>query len=151
MTKRITDISGLTHLWHWENLYLAGQPDESALTQLSERGVTKVINIRGENEEDFSFEKNKCASLALDYSHIPVMGQEGLDAKACAEISKKVNTDENILIHCKSANRVGAWLITYLVSERGIDFEKACEIASESGLSNFGFIDEAQRVLGSKG
>jgi hypothetical protein len=58
--------------------------------------------------------------------------------------------DDNILIHCASANRVGGWVITYLVEEKKMHFDEACEIAMQSGLTNPALISAASMAIESK-
>lgn len=147
MTNRVTDIPGLMHLWVLDNLYLAGQPQmPETWEELKNRGVTKIINIRGEGEDDFSSDEAKVKDLGMSYQQIPVMGPNGLEADACRKITEAVGEGEKVVIHCGTANRVGGWLMTYL-TDKGMDFEKAVEIASQNGLSNPGFIEQAEDIV----
>lgn len=149
MSNRVTDIPGLMHLWVWDKLYLAGQPQlPESWEHLKAQGVTKVINIRSEGEADFDGDREKAESLEMDYVHIPVLGAAGLDGDACRKISAEIKKETSTLIHCGTANRVAGWLITYLV-DSGMEFEQAVKIASENGLSNPGFIQQAEDILNS--
>lgn len=148
MTNRVTDIPGLAHLWVLDNLYLAGQPQmEETWTELAKRGVKKVINTRSEGEADFTSDMAKAKELGMEYVQIPVMGASGLDAEACEAISNAINEGETTMIHCGTANRVGGWLMTHLAGKQGMEFEKAIEVASNNGLSNPGFIEQAEAIV----
>ena len=144
--ERITNIPGLNYLWKVDNLYLAGQPSDESWDKIKEAGVTKVINIRGEDELDFSKQVEILASHNIEYLHIPVMKDGALDENACLKINQLIEKDNPQMIHCGSANRVAGWLMTYLTLEKKIDFEDAVEIAENNGLSNPGFIDQAQKI-----
>ena len=63
------------------------------------------------------------------------------------KLSSMVNDTEIPFIHCGTANRVGAWLIVHLVKEKGMDFEAAVEVASNNGLTNPAFIEQAEDIL----
>lgn len=146
-TKRITDIPGLMHLWKVDNLYLAGQPQDISWDHIKELGVKSIINLRGETEMDFSAEIKKVGELGLEYFQFPIMENGQLIAQNCTRLSEMINDTDPQFIHCGSANRVGGWLITYLTKYRNMDFESAVEIAQENGLSNPGFIDQAQAIV----
>lgn len=148
-TKRITDIPGLMHLWQVDNLYLAGQPQDMSWDHIKELGVKKVINLRGEHEMDFSEEVKNVESRDLEYHQFPIVENGQLSAANCKKLSDMLNEDEPFFIHCGTANRVGGWLITYLSQYRGLSFDEAVDIAQENGLSNPGFIDQAEDIINS--
>lgn len=146
-TKRITSIEGLNHLWKVDNLYLAGQPSEASLQGIKDLGVTKVFNLRGEGEQDFSFEEKGFEKLGISYEQIPILEDKSLSERNCKKLTEQVESEETPFIHCGSANRVGAWLITHLVKSKGMGFEDAVEIASNNGLTNPAFIEQAEDIL----
>lgn len=146
-SQRITDMPGMVHLWKVNNLFLAGQPAPETLDALKEAGVNKVINIRGQDEAEFEWEIEGLKERGIDYEHLPIMGEKGLDGEVCEKISNQINDKDTFFIHCASANRVGAWLITYLVDHRGFDFESAVDLAMNAGLSNPGFVGQAQNIV----
>ena len=144
--ERITSISGLNYLWKVENLYLAGQPSPESWSEIKELGISKVINLRNDSEMDFSAEISDVKKMGLSYEQFPIVENGQLNAANCKKLSDMINKEDSFLIHCGSANRVGGWLITYLTQYCNIDFEEAVEIASENGLSNPGFIDQAKAI-----
>jgi len=146
-STRIFDVPGLNHLWKLENFYLAGQPSEETFEALRNENIKKVFNLRGESEMDFSWEESKLKDMGIDYEQFPIVTSNGLDAENCKKLNSEVNDNDTFFIHCGSANRVGAWLITYLVLNKGMDFEEAVELASSSGLSNPGFVEQAEQVI----
>ncbi|MBC76892.1 MAG: hypothetical protein CME64_12835 [Halobacteriovoraceae bacterium] len=146
-SSRIFDVPGLNHLWKLDNFYLAGQPSEETFEALKDENIKKVYNLRGESEMDFTWEENKLKEMGIDYEQFPIVTENGLDVNNCQKLNKQVNDNDTFFIHCGSANRVGAWLITYLVLNKGMDFEDAVELASNSGLSNPAFVEQAEQVI----
>ncbi|MEX0798987.1 MAG: hypothetical protein WD025_06065 [Bacteriovoracaceae bacterium] len=146
-STRMTDVPGLNHLWKLENLYLAGQPGEETMEAIKELGIKKVFNLRNPSEMDFDWEEKKLKDLGIDYEQFPIVTEIGLNPDNCKKLSEQLNEQDNFFIHCGTANRVGGWLITYLVQYKNMDFEDAVELASESGLSNPAFIDQAMQVI----
>lgn len=149
-TKRITTIPGLNYLWKVDNMYLAGQPGESSLEGIKDLGVTKIFNLRGSAEMDFSSEEKGFKDLGIDYINLPIIEDQKLSKDKCRKLSELVKSEETPFIHCGTANRVGAWLITYLVSVAGLEFEAAVEIASNNGLTNPAFIEQAEDIINTK-
>ena len=147
-TRRITDIPGMLYLWKVDDIYLAGQPDANSWEHIKNLGIQKIINLRDENEMDFSGEIKVVKELGMDYVQFPIVKGGGLLADNCQKLSEIIQQDTGPhFIHCGSANRVAGWLITHLVRYKNMDFEKAVEIAQENGLSNPGFIDQAQEII----
>lgn len=147
--SRITDIEGMNFLFKVNNLFLGGQPSENSLDGLKDLGIKKVVNLRAFSEGDFTFEEEYFSKENIDYVHFPILGEAGFDREAIDRLNKLISED-NILIHCASANRVAGWLITFLVEEQGIDFDKATDIAMQSGLTNPGFISAASVAIENK-
>lgn len=148
-TNRITSIDGINNLWKVDNLYLAGQPSIDSLNSIKDLGVSSIINLRGESEMDFSEEKAKSISLGLNYHQFPIVVDGKLNKENCEKLSNMINDSDPHFIHCGSANRVGGWLITYLVQFRNFSFEDAVTIAQNNGLSNPAFIDQAKEIINS--
>lgn len=148
-TKRLNNVPGLMFLWQVDNLLLAGQPDEESFETLKEMGVTKVFNLRGESEMDFSFEKEACERLRMGYVQFPLVEAGQLIPENCEKLSNMIDENEKWFIHCGSANRIAGWLMTYLTKYRKMTFEQATEIAMNNGLSNPGFIEQARQIVNS--
>lgn len=147
-TTRITDVPGLMHLFQVENFYFAGQPDANAIREMQKRGVKRIINLRSPMEMDFSFEKELCEELGLEYIELPILDNSGFDAENVKALNELLaDTTEPEFIHCGTANRVAGWAITYLVDKKGMDFDEAVEIAGNAGLTNFAFAEAAYKYL----
>jgi len=144
--SRLNNIKGLMYLWSVDNLLIAGQPQAESFEELKKLGITKVFNMRSENEMDFTFEKEACERLGLEYIQFPLVENGQLIKESCEKLSSMINETDKWFIHCGSANRIAGWLITYLTKYRKMDFNKACEIAMNNGLSNPAFIEQAKII-----
>src|SRR5690554_5149902 len=57
-----------------EDLITGGQPSQAELAELKHAGITKVINLRGPNEEVSFNEKAEVERLGLEYVSLPIAG-----------------------------------------------------------------------------
>lgn len=146
-TKRLNNVPGLMHLWQVDNLFVAGQPSEESFSKLKELGVTKVFNMRSIDECDFTFETEACKGLEIEYVQFPIVSNGELIPEACKRLSELLDKENNLFIHCGSANRIAAWLMTYLPLYRDMSFDEATQVAMENGLSNPGFIEQARKIV----
>ena len=118
-----------------EYLATAGQPEEEHLKRLAEAGYKIVIDLRT-SEEDPGFDEPEVVQKAgMEYVNIPV-GHETIEEETFRRFRELINDPERrpVLVHCSSANRVGALLLPYLVLDEGKSPEEAEEIASRVGL-----------------
>ena len=91
------------------DLLASGMPTAADLENAAKKGIKTVINLCP-IEETPPTETEQVASLGMKYVNIPVKGAQDLtpaNAQALADIVE--NCDNHpVLVHCKSANRVGA-------------------------------------------
>ena len=135
----------------YANLYLAGQPDTAGLVAAREAGVGVVVNLRHPTEHRWD-EAAAAAELGLAYHSVPVSGN-ALSREALERVDAIVaeNEGEEILIHCASGNRVGAWLAIHLVERRGMEPEQALAIGREAGITKDGLAAGVIRYLEESG
>lgn len=147
-TKRIENIEGLNHLWKVDNLYLAGQPSAESVSAIKDFGVERIFNLRNEAEMDFSTERENFETAGLEYHQMTILDEtKTLDRETVIKLNSMIDPVKPNFIHCGTANRVGGWLITYLVLNRKMDFDAAVEIAKNNGLTNPGFIEQARTII----
>jgi uncharacterized protein (TIGR01244 family) len=106
-------------------LATAGQPTPEALQKLKEQGFKTVINLRSETEPGVKEEEAAVKALGLKYVSVPItpasLSQEHVDR--VAKLLDDAATGPTLL-HCGSANRVGAvW--TVMQAQRGKSYEEA--------------------------
>lgn len=120
-----------------EGVATAGQPDEKHLRSLAEAGYKTVIDLRT-TEEDRGLDEEEIVQEAdMEYINIPV-GHETIDNETFGQFRQLMADSERrpALVHCSSANRVGALLIPYLILDEGKSREAAVKIGEEVGLSS---------------
>lgn len=117
------------------DIWLAGQPSAEDLTLLPGLGVKTVINLRPAKEQVDLDEKAQVEGLGLTYVNVPFGSPAELDDGIFAELRRLLaTTDQPFLLHCASANRVGAVWIPFRVLDQGVELEAAVAEAKAIGL-----------------
>lgn len=94
-------------------IFAAGQPSPAQLASLAAEGVRTVINLRAPTEQVEFDEASEADRLGLRYVSIPVAGPQDVNAETAARFSRELEDATRaggVLVHCASANRVGALL-----------------------------------------
>ena len=121
-----------------EKFATAGQPADAAFGKLATNGFRSVLNLRTAAEGvDLDRERNLVEAAGMRYVNIPVVSGAPKPEQVDAFI-KAVNDAANqpMLIHCASANRVGAFWMIYRAVEQSWPEEKALEEATRIGLTS---------------
>jgi uncharacterized protein (TIGR01244 family) len=120
-----------------EDIATAGQPEEEHLKRLAEAGYKTVVDLRIPEEDRGLDEPESARQAGMEYVNIPV-GHEEVNDETFERFRELMADPERrpVLVHCSSANRVGALLIPYLVLDEGKSNEEAVKIASEVGLKS---------------
>jgi uncharacterized protein (TIGR01244 family) len=120
-----------------EDIATAGQPEEEHLKRLAEAGYKTVVDLRIPEEDRGLDEPEAARQAGMEYVNIPV-GHEEVNDETFERFRELMADPEcrPVLVHCSSANRVGALLIPYLVLDEGKSTEEAAKIASEVGLES---------------
>jgi uncharacterized protein (TIGR01244 family) len=130
-------------------LATAGQPSDAALGRLKEMGFKTVINLRTE-KEGARAEEGAVKAAGLRYVWVPVTAEtfSAADVDAVAQALDDPASGP-ILLHCASANRVGAvW--TVLQVRKGKTLPEAEAEGQAVGLSSPPMQAAVRRVLGAK-
>lgn len=120
-----------------EGVATAGQPDAEHLRNLAEAGYKTIIDLRAVGEDRGLDEEETVREAGMKYVNTPV-GHETVEEETF-ERFRELMTDPSrrpALVHCSSANRVGALLIPYLFLDEKKSREEAVEIGEEVGLSS---------------
>lgn len=116
-------------------VYLASQPGAADLEAARTAGVKTVINLRPAKEQADFDEKAAVSALGLAYVNLPISGPADLSDEVFAEARTLLNGAERpLLLHCASANRVGAVWIPWRVLDGGLGLEEAVAEAKTIGL-----------------
>ena len=132
-----------------EDFATAAQPREEAFAKLAANGFRSVLNLRTDAEGvDLKREQELVEKSAVKYFNVPVVGSAPKTESVEAFIKVvKDKTNHPMLIHCASANRVGAFWMIYRVVEQGWSEDKALEEATQIGLSSPGLKKFAQDYI----
>jgi uncharacterized protein (TIGR01244 family) len=130
-------------------LATAGQPSPETLAKLKELGFKTVVNLRPVGEaEVVAKEKGVIESQGLRYVSVPFTA--ATFSADDVEAVRSVLDDEGsapVLLHCASANRVGAvWGI--LKRRQGLSLADAEAEARKVGLSSPTMIEAFHKVAG---
>ena len=112
----------------------AGQPDAAGFKVFADNGYAAVIDLRTAGEDRGLEEAAVVESLGMDYINLPI-GRDGItfaNAKALQSLIK--GYDQPVLVHCGSANRVGALFALSEFAESE-DAEAALEAGRAAGLT----------------
>ena len=127
-----------------DGLTTAGQPDEAALEVFADAGYLAVIDVRGEAEDRGFDQQAVVEELGMYYVQLPIEDKSAISFENAKKLDELIGEhDGPVLVHCRSANRVGA-LIALRASLDGADDETAIEIGKEAGLTRLeGVVREA--------
>lgn len=129
-------IEEFKSLYQYQNFFLAGQPSLEALHWMKEEGVSKIINLRseGENEEFTSYAYNEAEvaeKIGFEYYSIPVSGKAGYNPDNLRKMDSLILKDDVVLIHCAGAGRVRHFFMAYLVKNKGYTMEEAIAVGKQ--------------------
>lgn len=115
------------------NIATSGPLKEGAISELRSLGFATILDLRGP-DEGTDVEKKASEVAGLRYLNIPVTTTVPSD-KQVAEFARIVRDPSNfpLLIHCASANRVGAIWTLYL-ARRGVPISIAVEEGRTIGM-----------------
>lgn len=129
------EIGKTYNVHRFEKIYLAGQPSADDFAIAKKDGIRTVINLRTPGEMRFD-EKAVLKELDMEYLYLPFAAPDTLKDEIF-EKSLKVLSDEKkqpVLLHCASANRVGAIWLAHRVLADNVPYDKALKEAKEVGL-----------------
>lgn len=135
-TLEAVEVPGIEKIHTVAGVYLAGQPDEAGFEAAKTGGVRTVINLRHDDEIELE-EKAFVEGLGMTYLHLPWNGAEELTDEVFDRARELLKSAEKpVLLHCKSANRVGAVWLPYRVLDGGLSLEAAATEAKSVGLKS---------------
>jgi len=133
------------------HVYFAAQPSADDLRDFKEAGVKTVINLRmpGENK---AFDEQQVVEqeLGLQYSNPGFDSAQTLDDGVFFRVRDLLKRKEPVLVHCASANRVGAVWLAYRVLDDGVGYEQALAEAKQIGLKSEPLEERARRYIEAK-
>ncbi len=116
-------------------VFLASQPEKEDFTHAKEGGIKFVLNLREKDEMDWD-EAELVESLGMEYVNVPFKSPKTLTDEVFAETRKLLSNEKKrpLLVHCASANRVGAVWLAHRVLDGGKSYDEALKEAKTVGL-----------------
>lgn len=135
-----------------ERIATGGQPTESAFAKLAANGYRAVLSLRTSSEGiDLKHEQEAVEKAGLRFVSVPVVSSAPKPEQVDEFINAvKDKNNQPMLIHCGSANRVGAFWMIYRVVDQGWSEEKALEEAIKIGLTSPVLKSFAHEYIGSR-
>ena len=119
------------------DIYVSGQPTPDDFALLQEMGIQTVITLRHDKELEGFDERQAVEAVGMQYIELPFNGAEELTFSVfTAARESLLRASGPILVHCGSANRVGAVWLPYRVLDEGVAYEEALPEAKAIGLRN---------------
>ncbi len=118
-----------------DGVYLASQPSAADLAQAKKDGIKTVMNLRPDAENTAFDERRVVESAGLAYVHIPFAGADDLTDDVFDKTREQLKAARRpILLHCASANRVGAVWAPHRMLDAGLSWDAALAEAKTIGL-----------------
>ena len=120
-----------------DSLYRGAQPKEAGLSELKLLGVTTIVDLRGEDQEKVTWERNRAESLGMRFVHIPVSGwSPPTDEQVVQFLSLfRGEPGQKVFVHCRFGDdRTGVFVATYRMT-----FEKWSAEQAMKEMYFFGF------------
>lgn len=118
-----------------DGISAAGQPDKAAFEVFANAGYKTVIDMRTEGEDRGLDEAAVVAELGMTYINMPVAGLDAISFDNARELDRLLSeVDGPVLLHCGSANRVGA-LLALRESLAGASDDDALEYGRAGGMT----------------
>jgi uncharacterized protein (TIGR01244 family) len=126
------------------NIFLAGQPAPDDLARLKEQGIKRVVTLRLDGELDWN-DREVFEKAGLEFTRIGFRDPESLTDDVFDKVRQLLRQSDSTptLLHCGSANRVGAVWLTHRVLDQGVAVERALEEAKTVGLRNPAYEEKA--------
>ena len=132
-------------------LFLAGQPTQDDFDLIKQRGIKRVITLRRDGEVDWD-EAAKAKATGLEFVSIPFAQPDSLTDKVFDQVRSLLKEADKkpTLLHCGSANRVGAVWLTHRVLDEGVPLETAIKEAKQIGLRSPAYEEKARAYIKTK-
>ena len=135
VTLKKVELGETKNIHQFGNVFLAGQftPDDIALIKAA--GVQTVITLRTDGEIDWD-EASALKAAGITFVAVPFRKPDSLTDDVFNKVRKlmKDNADKKVMLHCGSANRVGAVWAACRVCDQGLPSEMAIKEAKQVGL-----------------
>lgn len=138
----------ITRMHTLGGVFLASQPKPEDFAQAKKGGVKTVIDLRRAGEVKEFDERKTVEAQGLKYVNLPFEGPDELTESIFDSVRAQLATAERpILMHCSSANRVGAVWLPYRVLDGGLTYDEALAEAKIVGLKSADYEKKARAYI----
>ncbi len=142
------DLGSTRNVHRMGDVILAGQPSLDDWDRVVEAGVQTVITLRHPSELKDYDEQETVTGKGMEFIQIPFNSADELTDNVFEQVRAALKTARQpILLHCASANRVGAVWIPFRVLDEGLAPEDAITEAKTIGLRSAAYQQRAETYL----
>ena len=126
-------------------MLLCGQPSAEDFEAAKKRGIKVVVTLRKKDEVDWD-EDATVKDLGLEFHRFGFQRPDALTDKVFDQCRKLLANSKKrpVMLHCASANRVGAIWAAHRVLDDGLSIEDALAEAKTVGLRTPGFVTKVR-------
>ena len=143
-----TELGSTRNVHSFGHNLLCGQPSAEEFAEAKRRGIKIVITLRGDDEIDWD-EAATVKQLGLEFHQLGFRAPETLTNEILEE-SLALLAESNmtpVMLHCASANRVGAIWLAHRVLNDGVSYENASKEAKIVGLRTAGYEEVIRKYI----
>lgn len=147
--KQLDGWPGINNLFQDGSVFFSGQPDAASIERLAkEHSIKTIVNLRAQEEmKKVDFDEPALAGhLGMKYINIPCSPPSMCSADVDALAQAIDSTQDPILIHCGSSERVGGLWAAYLVCKKGLNLDDALAKGKAAGLTMDPIIEAVKRI-----
>ena len=142
------ELGSTPNVHRFGSTVLCGQPSSEDFAEAKKRGIKTVVTLRRNGELNWD-EKQVVDDLGLEFIRLSFSGPDSLTDDIFGR-SLQVLSDKQkapLMLHCGSANRVGAiWLVHRVIND-GVPLDQAVKEAKVVGLRTPGYEEKARQYI----
>ena len=123
-----------------DSLFRGAQPHAEGLKELKNLGITTIVDLRGEDPDKISWERQQAESLGIRFVSIPVSGWSPPtnDQVAAFLTIFHNNPQERVFVHCRFGDdRTGVFVAAYRMAYDGWPAQQAMNEMYFFGFNGF--------------
>ena len=123
-----------------EVLFRGAQPKQNGLAELKKLGITTIVDLRGEDREEYEWERKESESLGMRFVHMAVSGWAPPSDAQVAQFLALFRDDphQKVFVHCRFGDdRTGVFVATYRMAVDKWSPEKAMDEMYFFGFNGF--------------
>jgi tyrosine-protein phosphatase SIW14 len=123
-----------------DSLFRGAQPRAEGIKELKSLGITTIVDLRGEDPDKISWERQQAESVGIRFVSIPVSGWSPPSNDQVAQFLKifRDNPKEKVFVHCRFGDdRTGVFVAAYRMAYNGWPAQQAMNEMYFFGFNGF--------------